>query len=79
MSKYTPGVPVTLWASSIDAQEPKKRTYRTLRGAQQYAYQRVGVSPTLGSYYAVSDDGVCKIECEGCTLEELFPLSISRF
>lgn len=78
MAKFQRGVPITLWVSSVDAQEPRRRTYKTLQGAQAFAYQYVG-TPTLGSTYAISDDGVGKIECEGCTLEELFPTAEPRF
>ena len=70
---------ITLYYESIDSYgKVTKRKFKTLHGAQKAAYQRVGASPTLGSYYAVSDDGVGKITVDGCTLAELFPLSADQ-
>ena len=54
----------------------KRRAFKTLGGAQKFAHGMVGphpdVSVTFG--YAVSDDGIGKIEIrEGTTFGELFP------
>lgn len=49
-------------------------SFKTLKGAQKWAAKWVGEHPVFGSYYAVSDDGVCTvIPLEGVTLEALFP------
>ncbi len=49
-----------------------RRKFGTLVGAWKFAIEMVGRHPTLGSTYAVSDDGIGKIEVEGATLQELF-------
>lgn len=51
----------------------KRRSFKTLTGAQKFAYHYVGEMPEIGSWYAVSGDGMCKIEVDGATLRELFP------
>jgi len=51
----------------------KSKTFKTLKGAQNFAQYWVGETPELGSFYAVSFDGVGKITCAGCALIELFP------
>lgn len=50
----------------------KVRTFKTIEAAKAFAVQWVGKYPEMGSTYAVSGDGVGKIEVEGCTLKELF-------
>jgi len=50
-----------------------KKTYKTLKGAQEFAQKWVGETPSLGGWYAVSDDGIGKITVEGCSLKDLFP------
>jgi hypothetical protein len=57
--------------SSIDHFR-QTRTFKTLEGARKYAADRVGDNPDMGSCYAVSFDGIGKIEVDGCTLQELF-------
>ena len=63
---------ITITYRSIDGAK-KARTYKTLAGAQRFAHKWVGSTPTLGSWYAVSWDGIGRISAEGCTLQELFP------
>jgi hypothetical protein len=58
--------------SSIDGCK-KTKTYQTLAGAQKFAQYWVGETPDLGSFYAVSFDGVGKVTCSGCPLIDLFP------
>jgi len=41
--------------------------------ARAFAHKWVGRHPEMGSFYAISGDGVGKIECFGCPLEDLFP------
>jgi hypothetical protein len=44
----------------------------------RWAYQQLGPTPTLGSYYAVSDDGVGKIEVEGTDETTGEPVNIRK-
>lgn len=50
----------------------KTRTFKTLKGARAFAQIYVGLCPSIGTGYAVSDDGVCTIRVTGCTLDALF-------
>jgi hypothetical protein len=49
------------------------RRFKTLAGARKFAQRWVGEFPELGMGYAVAGDGVCKVECWGCSLADLFP------
>ncbi len=49
------------------------RRFKTLKGAQRFAQERVGEAPEIGGWYAVSFDGIGRVTVEGATLEELFP------
>jgi hypothetical protein len=59
--------------SSIDGVR-KSRRFKTLAGASAFAKHWIGDSPDISGFssYAVSDDGVGKITCTGCTLTALF-------
>jgi hypothetical protein len=57
--------------SSIDGYR-KTKSFKTLKGARKYAQDRVGKNPDMGRWYAVSFDGIGKIEVEGVPLDELF-------
>lgn len=59
--------------NSIDCYRGTRRVFKTLEGARKFAQKWVGEAPEMGSYYAVSGDGVGKVTCEGCTLYDLFP------
>ena len=52
----------------------KLKSFKTLKGARKYAQEMLGKYPSFGNYYAVSDDGVGKIEVlgVGCKLRDLF-------
>jgi len=53
-----------------------KRPYWSLKGAQRYAHKMIGSTPTISWVftYAISDDGVGKIEVFGdWTLRDIFP------
>lgn len=63
---------ITVWYSAVDGFKVCKR-FKSLQRAQGWAHGFVGQHPTIGSCYAVSDDGVGKIEARGATLAELFP------
>ena len=49
------------------------RRYKTLKGAQAFAWTRVGKTPDLGTSYAVSGDGVVTLYVQGATMGDLFP------
>ena len=61
---------ITLRYESVDGfREAKKFT--TLKGARAYAKRRIGNPFDIGSYYAVSADGIGRLEAEGASLAEL--------
>jgi hypothetical protein len=66
------GAVIRVTYASIDGVRETRR-YKTLKGAQKFAHYLIGAHPELGSFYAVSGDGVGRITCAGCTLRELFP------
>ncbi len=53
----------------------KRSTFKTLQGAQKFAWKWVGETPEMGGGYAVSGDGVGRVTVQGATLQELFPKS----
>ena len=57
--------------SSVDGFR-EKRSFKTLVAARAYAQKWVGIHPEIGSQYAVSDDGIGKIEVHGAALADLF-------
>lgn len=70
----------TVRYESIDSDgRSTSRFFKTLARARRYAQERVGETPEIGSYYAVSGDGVGKITCDGCTLIDLFPACAEQF
>lgn len=64
---------INLFYSSIDGYE-SELSFDSLDAAREYAQKRVGETPEMGTTYAVSSDGIGKIEVDGgCTLADLFP------
>jgi hypothetical protein len=61
---------------SIDGVLKTKR-FTDVRQARKFAQHYLGETPELGSWYAVSGDGIGKITCSGYTLADLFPRSAS--
>jgi hypothetical protein len=57
--------------SSVDGYR-KTKPFKTLKGARKYAQRCVGENPDMGSHYAVSFDGIGKIQVEGVALADLF-------
>lgn len=51
----------------------KVRHCETLAGARAWAMYWVGECPDLGSYYAVSADGIGKVMVNGCSIHDIFP------
>lgn len=62
---------INVYYNTIDHYS-KSGTFKTLKGARHFAQQWIGESPDIGYGYAVSFDGVGKITCSGCRLEDLF-------
>jgi hypothetical protein len=67
---------ITVRYSSVD-HFCKTGRFTTLEGARTFAHLWVGSTPEFGHCYAVSSDGVGKIEVLGATLHELFPEELS--
>jgi hypothetical protein len=69
---------ITVTYLAVDGTRDTRR-YKTLRGAQARAHYWVGPHPDIGSFYAVSNDGVGRVTVEGgTTLAELFPETDDR-
>jgi hypothetical protein len=62
---------IKLYFSTVDHCRWVKQ-YKTLDGARKAALKQLG-PPEVGSTYAISGDGVCKVQVVGATLKELFP------
>ena len=58
--------------TSIDGVR-KTRSFKSLKGARKFARTMVGPQHAEGGHYAVSNDGVGKIEWAGVSRSELFP------
>lgn len=60
--------------SSIDHCH-KRGKFKTIEGARKFAHKWVGSHPDVSLHfgYAVSDDGIGKVEWDGCTAADLFP------
>lgn len=67
---------ITLRYTSIDGVRSTRR-YANLSKARRFAHLQIGAHPEIGRGYAVSGDGVGKVEVvEGTTLAELFPSAV---
>jgi len=75
-SKYSPSLraaqKIIVTCLSIDGVR-RSRTFKTLAGAQALAHDWVGEHPSIGTGYAVSDDGVTKVTVRGAALADIFP------
>ena len=58
--------------SSVDSRNGKWRSFKTLSRARKFAQHWIGKTPEIGATYAVSGDGICKIEVKGAKLPDLF-------
>lgn len=65
---------ITVTYSTIDRFR-KTRKFKTLAGAQRFAQKMVGQTPEISHTfgYAVSGDGMGKVEARGIGMSELFP------
>ncbi|MGC9271271.1 hypothetical protein [Acidiphilium sp.] len=61
--------------SSIDGAS-RARTFTTIEAARTFAHHWVGKTPEMGGRYAISGDGIGKIEVRGTTLDILFPEAV---
>lgn len=61
--------------SSIDGAS-RARTFTTIEAARTFAHHWVGTTPEMGGHYAISGDGIGKIEVRGSTLATLFPEAV---
>ncbi len=52
------------------------RKFATVAGARRFAVRYVGEHPDIGSTYAVSSDGIGKVEVSGIALRDLFGVSL---
>lgn len=59
--------------ASVDGYRTARR-FKTIGGARRFAHEFVGEHPEMGSFYAVSGDGVGKVTVQGCTIADLFPM-----
>jgi hypothetical protein len=57
---------------SVDGHAEEK-TFSSVADAQRFAHHWIGPRPEIGRGYAVSGDGIGKIEARGITLAALFP------
>jgi hypothetical protein len=65
---------IIVYYSTVDGYRTSKRfRLSDLPKAKLYAQEWIGKYPSMGSHYAVSDDGIGKIEVAGATLHDLFP------
>ena len=62
---------IKLHFTTLDGIRKTKR-FKTLRNARKAAQEWVGTDADIGSYYAVSADGVVRVTVTGCTLADLF-------
>ena len=62
---------MTIYYSAVDGARITKR-FKHLESAREWAQDMVGDNAEIGRFYAVSGDGIGKIECEGVTLKQLF-------
>lgn len=66
---------ITVRYSTVDRFCETKR-FTKIEDAREYAQQWIGRFPEIGRGYAVSDDGIGKIEVRGTSLFQLFPGSM---
>ncbi len=63
---------VVQYTSCDGYSETRQFHARCIEAAQEWAKNWIG-APEMGSTYAISGDGIGKIEVSGCSLAELFP------
>jgi hypothetical protein len=63
---------ITVYYAAVDGYQ-RNRDFAELKDARAWAQELVGETPELGSYYAISSDGIGKVQVEGAKLHDLFP------
>lgn len=67
---------ISIRYSTVDGYK-ETRKYTTLDGAREFAVKMLGEHPERGMDYAISGDGISKIDnLKGCTLDDLFPAPV---
>lgn len=66
----------TVRYSTVDQVCETKR-FTTIEAAREYAQRWIGRFPEIGWSYAISDDGIGKIEVRVARLADLFPEVVS--
>ncbi|WP_288006625.1 hypothetical protein [Acidiphilium sp.] len=61
--------------SSVDRRS-ETREFDTIEPAREYAQYWIGRHPEMGCGYAISGDGIGKIEVTGTSLATLFPEAV---
>lgn len=61
--------------SSVD-RHSETREFDTIERAREYAQSWIGRHPEMGRGYAISGDGIGKIEVTGTNLATLFPEAV---
>lgn len=61
--------------SSVD-RHSETREFDSIDAAREFAQYWVGRDPEMGGSYAISGDGIGKIEVTGATLAALFPEAV---
>jgi hypothetical protein len=72
MTPATEQTAIKVRYSTVDGFK-KARTFKTLKGARDFAHHFLGKHPDLGTSYAISSDGIGKITVQGASLADLFP------
>jgi hypothetical protein len=72
-----PKAAIMVYYTSIDGAE-KADAFNTVEEAGAWARHWVGDHPEIGSSYAVSGDGIGKIEVMGAELADLFPSPVEQ-
>jgi hypothetical protein len=63
---------ITVLHTSIDGAR-QRRSFTSIEKARKFAHDWVGPHPEIGRTYAISGDGVGRIEVTGASLGDLFP------
>ncbi len=67
--------PIKVRYSSVD-RHSETRVFDSIDAAREFAQYWVGRHPEMGGSYAISGDGIGKIEVRGTTLDILFPEAV---
>jgi len=68
---------IKLYFTTLDGIR-KTKTFKSLKGARKAAHDWVGADADIGTGYAISTDGVVRVTCDGCTLNDLFGAAMAK-